>query len=53
MPRKIQDPIHQKKKPLKISTLVYGRQKIGNRVIGVIKTEKSKSNLDLTCIKID
>ena len=28
MARKIQDPIHQKKKPLKISTLVCGREKI-------------------------
>ena len=33
MARKIQDPIHQKKKPLKISTLVCGREKIGSRVV--------------------
>ena len=33
MPRKIQDPSHQRKKSLKISTTVHGREKIGNRVV--------------------
>ena len=33
MSRKIQDPSHQRKKRLKISTTVYGREKIGNRVV--------------------
>ena len=33
MSKKIQDPAHHRKKALTISTVVYGREKIGNRVV--------------------